>query len=124
MNGPRALALTERLLELLADAGLNLIDSARAAHLLLVYVFGSIALEVADLHRPGPLPLESERIAARQGSFGAATPAQDYPRTIAAAATLAGHISTEQYLWGLRRLLDGIITHTGVGQDGAAPPGT
>ena len=39
-----------------------------------------------------------------------ATPAEHYPRAAAAAATLAGYISTEQYLWGLRRVLDGIAT--------------
>ena len=52
MDGPHALALNERLLELLADAGLDPTDAARAAYLLIVYVFGSIALEVADRHRP------------------------------------------------------------------------
>jgi TetR/AcrR family tetracycline transcriptional repressor len=31
-----------------------------------------------------------------------------FPRTAAAAAALARYISTEQYLWGLRRVLDGI----------------
>jgi TetR/AcrR family transcriptional regulator, tetracycline repressor protein len=107
MDGPHALALNERLLELLADAGLNPTDAARAAYLLIVYVFGSIALEAAAHHQPGPLPPESERIAARQHAF-AATPADHYPRAAAAAGTLAGYISTEQYLWGLHRLLDGI----------------
>ena len=54
MDGPHALALNERLLELLADAGLDPIDAARAAYLLIVYVFGSIALEVADLPAARP----------------------------------------------------------------------
>ncbi len=107
MNGPRALALNERLLELLTDVGLGPIDAARAAHLLFVYVFGSIALEVADLHQPGPLPPESERVAARHQRF-AAVSAEYLPRTNAAAATLAGHISTDQYLWGLHRVLDAL----------------
>jgi TetR/AcrR family tetracycline transcriptional repressor len=109
MDGPNALALNERLLELLADAGLHPADAARAAYLLIIYVFGSIALEVADLHQPGPLPPESERIDTRHRAFSA-TPAEHYPRTAAAAAELAGYISTEQYLWGLRRVLDGIAT--------------
>ena len=78
MDGPHALALNERLLELLADAGLDPTDAARAAYLLIVYVFGSIALEVADVHQPGPLPAESERIAARRRAF-AATPAERFP---------------------------------------------
>jgi hypothetical protein len=107
MDGPHALALNERLLELLADAGLDPVDAARAAYLLIVYVFGSIALEVAAHQQPGPLPPEPERIATRHGTF-AATPAHHYPRAAAAAATLAGYISTEQYLWGLCRVLDGI----------------
>jgi len=111
LDGPHALTLNERLLELLADAGLNSVDAARAAYLLAVYVFGSIALEIADLHQPGPPPPESERIATRHRAL-AATPSEHYPRAAAAAATLAGYISTQQYLWGLRRVLDGITTPT------------
>ncbi|MEU4294786.1 TetR/AcrR family transcriptional regulator [Kribbella sp. NPDC026596] len=115
MDGPNALALNERLLELLNDAGLHPTDAARAAYLLIVYVFGSIALEVADLHRPGPLPPEPERIDTRLRAF-AATPAEHYPRTAAAAPELAGYISTEQYVWGLRRVLDGITTSAATGE--------
>jgi TetR/AcrR family transcriptional regulator, tetracycline repressor protein len=120
MDGPHALALNERLLELLADAGLDPGDAARAAYLLVVYVFGSIALEVADLHQPGPLPPESARIATRHLAF-AATPAEHYPRTAAAAATLAGYISTQQYIWGLHRILDGITTDTTAGPEAPSP---
>ena len=107
MDGPNALALNERLLELLADAGLDPTDAARASYLLVVYVFGSLALEVADVHRTGPLPPESERVATRQAAFSA-TSTDGFPRSAEAAATMAGYISTEQYLWGLRRILDGI----------------
>jgi TetR/AcrR family tetracycline transcriptional repressor len=107
MDGPHALALNERLLELLADAGLDPTKAARASYLLIVYVFGSIALEVADVHQPGPLPPESERVAGRQISFSA-TSSDAFPHSAAAATTMAEYISTEQYLWGLRRILDGI----------------
>ena len=107
MDGPHALALNERLLQLLADAGLGPTDAARASYLLIVYVFGSIALEVADQHDPGPLPPEPDRMATRERTFSA-TPADQFPRSAAAAATMAGYISTGQYLWGLRRVLDGI----------------
>src|SRR3954454_4392983 len=107
MDGPNALALNERLLELLADAGLDPVDAARAAYLLIVYVFGSIALDVAAHQQPGPMPPEPERIATRHDAF-AATPDQHYPRAAAAAATLDDYISTQQYLWGLGRVLDGI----------------
>jgi TetR/AcrR family tetracycline transcriptional repressor len=123
MTGPRALALTERLLELLADTGLDPTDAARAAHLLFVYVFGSIALEVADLHRPGPLPPEAERVAARHRTFAAA-PVEHLPRTVAAAPTLASHISTDQYLWGLHRLLEGVTEHAAARQERVPPPGS
>ena len=107
LNGPHALALNERLLQLLGDAGLGGTDAARSAHLLLVYVFGSIVVEVADVRSPGPLPPEPERVAMRQARFSVTSP-EDFPRTAAAAATRAGYVSTGQYLWGLRRILDSI----------------
>jgi AcrR family transcriptional regulator len=107
MDGPNALALNERLLQLLADAGLDATDAARASYLLIVYVIGSIALEVADVHEPGPLPPEADRVAARDRALSA-TPVDRFPRSSAAATTMAGYISTDQYLWGLRRVLDGI----------------
>jgi AcrR family transcriptional regulator len=107
MNGPHALALNERLLELLADAGFDATEATRASYLLIVYVVGSIALEVADLHIAGPLPPESERTSRRQLGLSG-TPADQFPRTAEAAGAMAGSISTEQYLWGLRRVLDGL----------------
>jgi AcrR family transcriptional regulator len=113
MDGPHALALNERLLQLLADAGLAPTDAARASYLLIVYVFGSIALEVADVHQAGPLPPESERVATRQVTF-AARPADRFPLSAAAATTMAGYVATEQYLWGLRRVLDGITARVAV----------
>jgi AcrR family transcriptional regulator len=107
MDGPHARLLTERLLGLFADAGLDPIEAARACHLLTVYVFGSVTLEVTDPHQPGPLPSESDRITARHRTL-AAVPPDRYPHTAAAAATLADAVSTEQYLWGLTRVLDAI----------------
>jgi len=107
MDGPNALLIGERLLALLADAGLEPTEAARASYLLIVYVFGSLALDVAELKQPGPPPPEAERVAARQLVYRA-IPAEYYPHTAAAADTLADYISTEQYLWGLRRVLDGI----------------
>jgi AcrR family transcriptional regulator len=109
MDGLNALGIGERLLELLADAGLEPTEAAMASYLLITYVFGSMALEVAELAEPGPPPPEPERVAARAAVYGA-IPAAAYPRTAAAADTLAGYISTEQYRWGLRRVLDGIAT--------------
>ena len=107
MNGPHALGLSERLLELLGDAGLQPADAARASYLLTVYLFGSIAFAVADQDHAGTLEPEDAPGAARS-RVSAKTSTQSYPRTAAAAPTRASYISTEQYLWGLRRLLDGI----------------
>jgi AcrR family transcriptional regulator len=107
LNGPHALGINERLLQLLIDAGLDPDDAARAAYLLFAYVVGSIALEVSDAWQPGPLPTESQRIATRQVAF-AATPTDRFPLSAAAAVTRAGYICTEQYLWRLRRILDGL----------------
>jgi AcrR family transcriptional regulator len=111
MDGPHALALNERLLEVLADAGLNPDDAARAAYLLIIYVFGSMALEVADVHHTGPLPPEADRVKDRVVAFSA-TPPERFPLSAVAGATMAAYVSTEQYLWGLRRVLDGIIAST------------
>lgn len=107
MDGPRATALNEQLLELLIGAGVEPADAARSTYLLIVYVLGSIVLEVADEPEPGLLPPEPERIAKRREVFEQ-IPAGVFPRSAAAAPTMATYISTEQYLWGLHRLLDGI----------------
>ncbi len=125
MDGPNALALNERLLQLLCDAGLGSTDAARASYLLIVYVFGSMALEVADVHRAGQLPPEAERVATRRIAFSA-TPGDRFPHSAAAAATMAGYVSTDQYLWGLRRVLDGITPPAAVIPaclDGGSPAG-
>ena len=117
MDGPHALALNERLLQLLADAGLGPTDAARASYLLIVYVFGSIALEVADVHRAGPLPSEPERVADRLVACSA-IPTDGFPRSAEVAATMAGYVSTDQYLWGLRSILDGIAVRVAMPEDG------
>jgi TetR/AcrR family tetracycline transcriptional repressor len=88
-------------------------------------VFGSMALEVADVHQAGGLPSESDRIAARERAYSA-TPTEFFPRSSAAAPTMAGYISTGQYLWGLRRVLDGItarVAGPARATDGNSPAG-
>lgn len=71
LDGPNALALRESLSELLTEAGSTPENAVRASYVLLVYIFGAIALEVA-----------------------------------AAAAT--NDFSTEQFLWGLHHVLNGL----------------
>jgi len=105
MDGANALALGETLLDVFAEAGLSPDDAARASYLLTAYVLGSIALEAADLDYSGRPPPEDQRVATRLAGF-AAVRADLYPRTAAAATTMARYISTEQFTWGLHRVLD------------------
>ncbi|WP_432492517.1 TetR/AcrR family transcriptional regulator [Kineococcus gypseus] len=111
MDGAHALSLNEQLLRLLGEAGLDPVEAARASYLLIVYIFGSIALEVADADRSGPLPAEPARLLERRRRF-AATPADLHPLTAAAAPVMAGYVSNDQYVWGLHRVLDGIAVGT------------
>lgn len=107
MDGPNALALGARLLEAFADASLTPDDAARASYLLTTYILGSIALEAAELKHAAPPPPEDERVATRHVNF-AAVPSDRYPRSAATATTMARSITTEQYIWGLNRVLDGL----------------
>jgi TetR/AcrR family tetracycline transcriptional repressor len=107
MDGPNALALNEKVLEILADAGLDDDEAARACYLFIVYVFGSIALEVADLDEHGPPAPEADRISARTRVFEQ-TPAEHFPRTAAASSVMAAYVSTDQFRWGVRRLIAGL----------------
>jgi len=107
MDGPQALALGERLLAVLIDAGLERDDAARACYLLIVYLLGFVALEAAEVDPTRPAPAEHERVAARRAGFDAVS-AQTYPHTAASAAVMARYITTEQFTWGLDRILDGL----------------
>jgi TetR/AcrR family transcriptional regulator, tetracycline repressor protein len=111
MDGPNALLVGERLLDAFADAGLEPDDAARASYLFITYVLGSIALEAAELEHSGPPPSEEERVATRLGGF-MAIPSDRYPRTAATATTMARNITTEGFIWGLTRVLDGIFAQS------------
>ncbi|KQQ82813.1 TetR/AcrR family transcriptional regulator [Arthrobacter sp. Leaf137] len=119
MDGPHALALNERLMGVLVGAGLTSEEAAKSAYLLIVYVFGSITLEVAESGGTHRLPPESLRISARQADFSA-IPADTHPLSAATAGVMAGYISTDQYLWGLRKVLDGITVTSGVDTAGVS----
>jgi hypothetical protein len=77
-------------------------------------VLGAIALEVADTPHAGALAPEAERIAARRAAL-ADLPDGAFPRTAAARDVIASWVGTEQYLWGLRRILDGLERGEAVG---------
>jgi AcrR family transcriptional regulator len=106
-DGPNALASHEALLEVLADAGLSPREAARAAYLIITYILGSIALDVAE-HDPAAVPLdEPARTAVRRAAL-TRMPSANYPRTAASAEVIAAYNTTAQYTWGLHRLLDGL----------------
>lgn len=120
MDGPNALRLGERLLDLLAGGGLGPTEAARGAYLLIVYVLGAVALEVADVPATGALPPEPERIAARREAL-AEVPAGPFPRTAAATGVMATWVGTEQFRWGLSRVLDGLAEPARSSGPGATP---
>jgi hypothetical protein len=107
VDGPSVLGLGERLLDLLAAGGFGPASAARGSYAVLVYVLGAVVLEVAGAPCVGALPPEEDRIAARLSALAAA-PAAAFPRTVAAAPVMAGLVGTEQFVWGLRRVLDGL----------------
>ncbi|MFG1996168.1 TetR/AcrR family transcriptional regulator C-terminal domain-containing protein [Actinoplanes sp. NPDC048988] len=107
MEGAGPWRLGERLLALLAEGGLGAVAAARGSYAVMVFVLGSIALEVADVPGAGALPPEAERVDARRAALSA-VPVGAYPRTAAVAGVMATWVGTEQFCWGLRRLLDGL----------------
>ncbi|MFF5084951.1 TetR/AcrR family transcriptional regulator C-terminal domain-containing protein [Actinoplanes sp. NPDC000266] len=110
LEGPGPLRLGERLLALLAEGGLDPAAAARGSYAVMVFVLGAIALEVADVPGPGALPPETERVDARRAALSE-VPVDAYPRTASAAGVMATWVGTEQFRWGLQRLLDGLSPH-------------
>lgn len=108
MSGRHALAVGEGLLAALGDAGLDDAAAARGEYLVLVFVLGSVALEVAETDGRPPLAPEDVRVEDRRAALGGID-AVAYPRTARTVAIAAGWISTEQFAWGLDRVLDGIV---------------
>ncbi|WP_394550589.1 TetR/AcrR family transcriptional regulator [Agromyces sp. MMS24-JH15] len=106
IDGPNSLALGEALLGALADGGLAPDEAARASYAIIVHVLGSVALEAAEVDPAEPLPSEADRIAGRRTAFGS-VPAEVFPRTAGVADVMAAYVGTEQFRWGLERLLDG-----------------
>lgn len=100
--------MSTKLADMLQDSGLDAQESARASYVLIDYLFGSIALEAAELSYGPKGSSEAERIAARYESFSA-IPAGAYPLSAGAAAIMATYVSTEQYMWGLHGCLMALL---------------
>ena len=107
MDGPTALLVGERLIGALVEGGLSADDAARSTYALIVQVLGSVALEVAETDGRPPLPPEQDRIAGRRAVFEWVDAAQ-WPMTAATKDVAAQWISTDQFVWSVDRLLDGI----------------
>ncbi|MGY0501649.1 TetR/AcrR family transcriptional regulator [Nocardia sp. FBN12] len=106
-DGPVAREITESLFVCLARGGLQSAIRAHGVYAVLVYVLGSIALEVAETDGKSPLPAESERIAARRVALRDVDPDR-WPRTAAHLDEIAAWTSVDQFVWGLRVLLIGM----------------
>jgi TetR/AcrR family transcriptional regulator, tetracycline repressor protein len=107
MTGERSLAAGERVLALLVRAGFTEEEAARALYTILVYTIGFAALDAAELPEDGPAPPLDQRIEARRAQFDA-VPAEVYPHTHAAAATMATYVTPKQFQSGLDALLAGL----------------
>jgi hypothetical protein len=81
------------------------------AHLLIVHVFGSIALEVTDHRQPGQSAKDTDRLLSPTRTL-TNDQARQLPRSAAAATVIGSQVSTQQYFWRLHRLLDGITATT------------
>ncbi|MGS0687881.1 TetR/AcrR family transcriptional regulator C-terminal domain-containing protein [Nakamurella sp. GG22] len=107
MDGPTALLVGERLIAAIVDGGLTPADASRASYALIVQVLGAVALEVAETDGKPPLQPEQDRIAGRLAALEWLDGGQ-WPMTVATREVTAGWISTEQFVWSVQRLLDGI----------------
>jgi len=107
MDGPTALLVGERLIEAIAESGLSADDAARATYAMIVQVLGSVALEVAETDGRPPLPPEADRVAGRRAILDWLD-GDDWPMTAATKDVAAQWISTDQFIWSVERLLDGI----------------
>ncbi len=107
MDSPSALEVGERLLGVLADAGLSPTARARGVWLLIVQVVGSVALDVAETDGRRPLPPEAERVVARRQALSQLD-AEVWPRSVAAVDVQASWVTSEQFVWSIDRVLDGL----------------
>ncbi len=109
MDGPTALLVGERLIAAMVNGGLTPADASRASYALIVQVLGAVALEVAETDGKPPLQPEQDRVAGRLAALGWLDGDQ-WPMTVATREVTAAWISTEQFVWSVQRLLDGIAT--------------
>lgn len=110
LDGPNAMRLNETLLTSFTAAGLGLDDAARAAYALQVYALGSIALESADVDAEAEAGSSVDPLLVTEdGGAELWTDLARFPLSEQTADVAAEHNSTAQFVWGVERLLDGLI---------------
>lgn len=109
LDGPNAMRLNETLLESFSAAGLELDDAARAAYTLQVYALGSIALESSERDIEPDAATSDPLIVTDASGAALWTDLARFPLSEQTAAVAAERSATTQYVWGVERLLDGLI---------------
>jgi AcrR family transcriptional regulator len=99
--GPNALRITERLLALLEEAGVDLGTAAWAVDLLILYVTAIVAEHVDGVDPAAPEGAVARAIA------GASQ--RDFPRVHAARALLLSGSPEERFTWAVEVLLRGVL---------------
>lgn len=102
LGGPHARALNQGIRQLFTETGLDPTEAARAAYVLGVYILGSLALEVA---RPWEGELPSHRDDPPTSEPNTSSPHEPHP---AVPEGFPHSTPADQYLWGLRKVLDGL----------------
>ena len=110
LDGPNAMRLNETLLESFTAAGLGLDEAARAAYALQVYALGSIALESADQDADPEAAAPTDGLFPDASGTALWTDLATFPLSSHTAHVAAQHNSTDQFVWGLERLLDGLVS--------------
>jgi AcrR family transcriptional regulator len=108
LDGARALAMNEALLQRLTGAGLPLDDAARAAYALQVFVLGTVMLEAADGGDGDPQ--REEALAVERRAALEQYPVDGLVLTAQTGDIVARYNTTEQFAWGLRRVIAGMLT--------------
>ncbi len=107
IDGPHSLQLNEALLRTLVETGLTLDDPARGAYALQVFVLGTVMLEAADGGDGDPA--REEALAIERRAALEQYDASGVPLTARTADVVARYNTTEQFRWGVRRLVDGML---------------
>lgn len=108
LDGTHALAMNEALLRCLTSAGLTLDDAARAAYALQVFVLGTVMLEAADGGDGDPQ--REEALAVERRAALEQYPVDGFVLTARTGDIVARYNTTEQFAWGLRRVIAGMLT--------------